>query len=301
MCGIHTAAGESIGHDHHDDHDDVGTAGAPARVFLPRPRQRTRRAFLGDFGAGTVAVALFTPTLLAACGSEADSDVGLAAAAVSPTGGSEIPTRRASQATAGNESDADLRWARTDLGFVSAYVLARGNTAAIVDTGTTGSAAAIGESLTGLGLNWSDVEHVILTHKHPDHIGSIDEVVAEAINATVYAGEADLSEIETSPVTGLVGGEDIFGFEAVATPGHTAGHMVVIDHDAGLLVAGDAIFGEGGGVAEGPERFFADVEQSRESIRQLAGLSFNTLLMGHGEPIEIGADTAVADLAASFG
>ena len=86
----------------------------------------------------------------------------------------------------------------------------------------------------------------------------------------------------------------------IATPGHTAGHMCVIDHAAGLLVAGDAIFSEAGGVIEGPERFFADVDQSRETIKMLASLSFNTLLFGHGEPIEDRADTAVAALAASF-
>ena len=86
----------------------------------------------------------------------------------------------------------------------------------------------------------------------------------------------------------------------LATPGHTAGHIAVIDHQAGLLVAGDAIFTEAGAAIEGPERFFADVPRSRDSIRSLAALSFNTLLVGHGDPIEVGADQAVAALAASL-
>ena len=86
----------------------------------------------------------------------------------------------------------------------------------------------------------------------------------------------------------------------LATPGHTAGHMAVIDHAAGLLVAGDALFTNSGGVSEGPPRFFDDIPQSRDTIRALAQLSFNTLLVGHGDPIEGNADTAVADLAASL-
>ncbi len=240
-------------------------------------------------------MAVFAP-LIAACSSSDPSDVVTADDSTSPA-----PTKApAADADAAVSSGDELRWARANLGFVSAYVLARGNSAAIVDTGVDGSAAAIGQSLGSLGLNYSDVEHVILTHNHADHAGSIGAVVAEAINATVYAGEADLGGIDQNPITGLRGGEDVFGFEMIATPGHTAGHMCVIDHSAGLLVAGDAIFGEAGGVIEGPERFFADVDQSRESIKRLAELSFNTLLFGHGEPIEDRADSAVAALAATL-
>ncbi|MGZ0175331.1 MAG: hypothetical protein ACKVIQ_00495 [Acidimicrobiales bacterium] len=44
--------------------------------------------------------------------------------------------------------------------------------------------------------------------------------------------------------------------------------MAVIGHQAGLLVAGDAIFHEGGGVIEGPEPFFNDVARSRDSSWQ---------------------------------
>ena len=84
------------------------------------------------------------------------------------------------------------------------------------------------------------------------------------------------------------------------TPGHTEGHMAVIDHSAGLLVAGDTLWTEDGGVAEGPARFFDDVPGSQQTIKNLAELSFNTLLVGHGEPIEEAADTAVAALAASL-
>lgn len=302
MCGNHAADGSPI--DHHHGH-------AP-RVFRPTPLPRSRRAFLGDVGKGTLAMAVVTP-LIAACSSSDGGAVATAAPTAAPatdtarptvgpeSGASDVPDAADDSFTDSASSDAaELRWARANLGFVSAYVLARGNSAAIVDTGVEGSASAIGGTLNSLGLNYSDVEHVILTHNHADHAGSIEAVVAEAVNATVYAGEADLGGISQSPITGLRGGEDVFGFEMISTPGHTAGHMCVIDHAAGLLVAGDAIFSEAGGVIEGPERFFADVDESRETIKKLAALSYNTLLFGHGEPIEDRADTAVAALAASF-
>ena len=307
MCGTHSHDGTPIGHHH----------GPKKRIFHPRPSAGSRRAFLGNLGKGTLAMAVVTPALVA-CSSdgttatlssptsvpEATAIAPTAAPTTAPTTApaTESAADQSSSETAtdsGGESTETLRWARSQLGFVSAYVLARGNTAAIVDTGVAGSATAIGQTLNELGLNYSDVAHVILTHNHGDHAGSIDAVLAEAINATAYAGEADLGPLPGN-IVGLAGGEDIFGFEMLATPGHTPGHMAVIDHQAGVLVAGDAIFSEAGGVVEGPERFFDDIPQSRDSIKAMAALTFNTLLVGHGDPIEANADSAVAALAASL-
>ncbi len=289
-------------------------------IFRPRPRLqsvgggaavRSRRAFLGDVGRGTLALAVVTPLAAACAGGDDEASPSSPSGGDDPTGGSTTTTTAAADDSVAEEGagsgeatdDAgdELRWARANLGFVSAYVLARGNRAAVVDTGVAGSAAAIGESLGTLGLNYDDVDHVVLTHHHGDHAGSIGEVMELAAGATVYAGEADLDQISAESIVGLAGGEDVFGLEMLSTPGHTAGHMAVIDHTAGLLVAGDAIFTDGGGVIEGPERFFDDIPRSRDTIRQLAQLSFNTLLVGHGEPITDAADTAVAALADSFG
>lgn len=299
----------SHSHSHHD-----GPLGASGSLL---PSARSRRAFLGDFGRGTLALAVFTPMLAACGGSDTDDqaadteDSDAANAEGAETSTESSSTTQAEESAAGEGADGgELRWARAELGFVSAYVLARGNTAAIVDTGTNGSAEAIGQTLADIGLNYSNVAHVILTHHHGDHVGSIDAVLGNTPSATVYAGAADLGQINVTAggqpvddgrIQALTGGEDIFGFEALATPGHTAGHMAVIDHAAGLLVAGDAIFTEGTEAVEGPARFFADVPESRQSIAKMAELSFNTLLVGHGDPLESGADAAVAALAASFG
>ncbi len=330
MCGNHDAAGQPLDHshesgretEHHHPPTRSGSNGSAGRslhvhgpsgrgLTLPAPRARSRRAFLGEFGKGTVALAVFTP-LLAACGGSNDSGDGDAGPSDQADDGGAGTDGDASTTTAGDSSSTnagsddqaaaggELRWARANLGFVSAYVLARGNSAAIVDTGTSGSADTIGETLSTLGLTYDDVDHVILTHKHGDHIGSITEVLGRATSAAVYAGEADLSEIDADSIVSLTGGEDVFGFEMLATPGHTAGHMAVIDHTTGLLVAGDAVFAEGGAAVEGPERFFEDVAQSQQTIRDLAMLSFNVMLPGHGDPIESGADAALAELAASL-
>ena len=298
------------GHHHHyaRDHHHL------QRVRIrPLPRLRTRRAFLGDIGGGALALAVVTPVAIAAC---SDGDESADGGSSTESTASDGPSTEGDGATTSSsvsddpsstegatDSEAasgdELRWARANLGFVSAYVVARGNRAAIVDTGTAGSADTIGQSLADLGLNYADVESVILTHNHGDHIGSIEDVLAMAVNATGYAGEADLGGI-AGDITGLVGGEDVFGMEMLATPGHTPGSMSAIDHGTGLLIAGDALTIEGGDAAEPPAQFTADPDVARDSIRAVADLTFNTLLVGHGDPIEDDAAASVAALAASF-
>ncbi len=249
-----------------------------------------------------MAMAVLTPAaFLSACGSDeaGSAEPGVDSSASATRAASDDPADVV--AADGSGGAGDLRWARAELGFVSAYVMARGNTAAIYDTGVAGSAEAIGQSLSDLGLTYDDVDHVILSHHHGDHAGSIQAVMDRAINATVHAGEADIVSIDFDTISPLVGGEDVFGFETLHTPGHTDGHMAVIDHDAGLLIAGDAIFTEADRAIEGPERFFSDVPRSRESIRRMASLSYNTLLVGHGPPLEGGASAAVAALADDLG
>jgi len=266
------------------------------------PRQWRRRAFLGELGKGTMAFAVLAPAFITACSD--DADTGSSAAGTTTTGQRTTtdPTTSAATTTT-NEGDPEpsgITWARTDLGFVSAYVLARGTEAAIVDTGVAGSAVDIGATLAAIGLGYADVAHVFLTHLHGDHAGSIGEVMAQATSATAYAGEADIGGIDFDAVTATADGDEIFGLEVIATPGHTDGHISVIDHDAGLLVAGDAINTLDGGV-QGPNPGFSnDIEVANASARRLAQLSFNTLLAGHGDPIEDMADTAVAAMAAAL-
>ncbi|MGH1490410.1 MAG: MBL fold metallo-hydrolase [Acidimicrobiales bacterium] len=267
---------------------------------------------MGEFGRGTMALAVFSP-LVAACssaasnagGSEQTTSTGATASEDNPSSTTTSRTEASTENGAGGGTDGQqLQWARANLGFVSAYVLARGNSAAIIDTGSAGSAETIGQTLQSMGLNYSDVEHLILTHKHGDHAGSLAEVMQSATSAKVYAGEADLGGIDDSPVDDgivpLLGGEDVFGLQIVSSPGHTAGHVCAFDATTGLLVAGDALFTEGGQVVEGPERFFEDIPQSRQTIRDLAALSYNTLLVGHGDPIEGDASEAVGRLAATL-
>jgi len=191
---------------------------------------------------------------------------------------------------------------RVDLSFVSAYILYRAGEAALVDTGVDGSADAIEASLTEVGLGWDSVGHVILTHKHPDHVGSLEDILERAPESVVYAGASDIPAIAASVAPTAIGdGAVVFDLQIIETPGHTAGHLSVLDSVAGVLVTGDALNGAGAGVAGPDPAFSEDITIADDSVRKLAGLTFEVALFGHGEPLLQGASTAVAELAAGLG
>lgn len=107
------------------------------------------------------------------------------------------------------------------------------------------------------------LEAVLLTHKHPDHIGGVKDLIA-AHPAPVYGPE------ETGLATEIVkGGEkiDLLGetFEVIATPGHTEGHVAykMKDH----LFIGDTLF-----LSSCGRVFSGDYEAMFESLAALKAM-----------------------------
>lgn len=253
-----------------------------------------RRWLLMQTGRGALGIAVLG---LAGCRGTSSDPTSNPASNVSSNpsnGGAGSPS------AAGSAEPDQLTWERVDLGFVAAYVLVRGKEAAVVDTGVAGSADAIGTALDEAGPGWDGVRHVVLTHKHADHAGSIGEVLTRANRATAYAGAADLAAVDAPGLRPLGDGEDVFGLRAIATPGHTAGHLAVFDADTGVLVAGDALTNQAGLAGSSPQ-FTEDEAAADESVRKLARLAPRIILVGHGEPVLDGAADALERLADSLG
>jgi glyoxylase-like metal-dependent hydrolase (beta-lactamase superfamily II) len=275
---------------------------ASSKLFVdpqrpPPARHRLgRRRFLSDIGRGTLAVTILG---VSAC-SDDDTDDADDTDDRRSAGTDAADTGSDTTATTTPAAE-PVSWHRVNLGFVSAYVLVRGREAAIVDTGTAGSETAIAQTLSDLGVDWADVDHVLLTHFHPDHAGSTSAVLETADRATGYAGEADIPAIRSPrPLRAVGDGDEIFGLQIIATPGHTPGHISVLDPDGGFLVAGDALTTDATGVAGPNEGFTADLPRAHDSVRKLAELTFADVLAGHGDPVEGDGDTQVAALAATL-
>jgi glyoxylase-like metal-dependent hydrolase (beta-lactamase superfamily II) len=256
-------------------------------------RLLSRRTAIVEMGKTGLALVFFG----AAC-SNPETQTATTASSVSTT---ETPTSITTTTTV-PQPTGPTQFERVDLDFVSAYILFRGDEAVLVDTGVVGSADAIAASLTTIGMTWESIAHVILTHKHPDHIGSLAAVVAQTPAAQIYAGVADIPEISSIVVPNPVKeGDEVFGLEVIETPGHTAGHISILDRAAGVLVAGDALNGIGGGVSGPNPSFSENMTVAIDSVRKLAGFTYDIALFGHGEPVLQGASQAVSDLAAGIG
>ena len=63
-------------------------------------------------------------------------------------------------------------------------------------------------------------------------------------------------------------------------------------------MAGDALATSGGKPTPPNPGFSEDMDEATASIAKLGSLAFETLLVGHGEPIELGAAALVKALAA---
>jgi glyoxylase-like metal-dependent hydrolase (beta-lactamase superfamily II) len=270
---------------------------------MRRTYRLSRRLFLSELGRSTVAVAILGTGLATGCSSADDDSTTATTGGGGGRGEATIPpvADEGAEAAADAPPAGQLQWERVNLGFVSAYVLARGDEVAIVDTGTAGSGGQIEGALDSLGFAWDDVDHVIVTHAHGDHVGSLDEVLTSATAAMGYAGVGDIEQLSAPrDLVAVSGGDEVFGLQIIGTPGHTPGHISVFDVETGLLVAGDAMVTENGMLAGPAPDFTEDLATAHASVKVMAQELVSTILVGHGDPITTGAGQQLTDLAATL-
>jgi hydroxyacylglutathione hydrolase len=148
-----------------------------------------------------------------------------------------------------------------------------------------------------------DVEAILLTHCHWDHLGGI-AALAEATGAPVYMPEREAAVLENpqafypgqpirpySPDVRLQGDEtfEVAGvtFETLSVPGHSPGHVAYATD--GAVFSGDVLFAGGVGRTDLP---FGDWETLLRSIQTLLErLSPDTVVYpGHGPDTTLGAE-----------
>lgn len=132
----------------------------------------------------------------------------------------------------------------------------------------------------------TDVDHVAVTHTHPDHVDAVADYAAKA-GATVWAhasfAERFAAATGVEPDRLFRPGDTIAdtGISVMATPGHAPDHVAfVADREA---VTGDLVFADGSVFVGTPD---GDVRTYLASLRRLLARDFDALYPGHGAPIE---------------
>jgi glyoxylase-like metal-dependent hydrolase (beta-lactamase superfamily II) len=264
---------------------------------LNRFQKIDRRTFLA--GLGKTGIALLTEVSIARnVIAIALGTTSLAACSSPPLRSADAPAAKDSPTSPNPASaSAELTYNPVNLGFVNAYVLVRGAEVAIVDTGVVNSQEKIAQVIKAVGRDWLDVKHVILTHYHPDHAGSMDAVMTASKNATAYAGAEDIPQIKTSAkIQAVADGADVFGLQIIATPGHTPGHISIYDPVGSAFITGDALVNNGGLSGPNPQ-FSSDMAMAIQSAKKIGALKFEKAYFMHGATIESGASDAIAKLA----
>jgi glyoxylase-like metal-dependent hydrolase (beta-lactamase superfamily II) len=80
-------------------------------------------------------------------------------------------------------------------GLVNVYILDTQDGLAVIDTGFPGRAPKILDAIRAIGSSPADVRHMLLTHCHPDHIGSA-AALQRATGAAVWAHRLDAQMME---------------------------------------------------------------------------------------------------------
>ena len=180
----------------------------------------------------------------------------------------------------------------------------------LIDAGTRHAAKRILKQLEGHEVN----AHA-LTHAHPDHQGSSDEVCGR-LGIPYWVGERDVPFAEDpQAIAGvqpqnpfnrfamrhwagpgrnvdraLREGDEVAGFQVIDVPGHSPGHVAFWREADGVLVLGDVLTSINittglRGLHEPKPYLTADPAENRRSARKLGALEPKLALFGHGPPV----------------
>ncbi|SFS69024.1 MBL fold metallo-hydrolase [Halostagnicola kamekurae] len=140
-----------------------------------------------------------------------------------------------------------------------------------------------------------NVEHVVVTHTHPDHVGAA-AAYADRTDAALWAHRAHVDRFRRSvgrdpdrllwPRTTISIGDGSGATDVVTVldaPGHSSDHVALVVGDGGPIVCGDCAMAEGSVVVGAPD---GDMRAYMTTLRRFRATDPPELLPGHGPVIQ---------------
>jgi hydroxyacylglutathione hydrolase len=167
----------------------------------------------------------------------------------------------------------------------------------LIDPGHEAHFDHVVQGLDALGLGIGDIDFVICTHSHPDHLEGARRFKGQRAQMSLHKADWHfLSDMmaqgwgamighlcETPPDDFLEEGPlNLKGLELQVfhTPGHSPGSVCLYWPDKKVLFTGDLIFAEGLGRVDLPG---GDGKLLKESILRMKALDTHWIMPGHGE------------------
>jgi hydroxyacylglutathione hydrolase len=190
-------------------------------------------------------------------------------------------------------------WASASVNNCNSYLLRTPEKAILTDPGHASCFDHVSQGLEELGLTVADVDLIIATHAHPDHLEAVQLFDRDATLFALHEADWDLLK-SMLPASGASPSLDTGGLEpdfflgegelkvgditleVFHTPGHSPGSVTFYWPSVRALFTGDLIFRGGLGRTDTPG---GDSEELKSSIRRMAGLEAEWLLPGHGEAV----------------
>ncbi|MGH2381548.1 MAG: MBL fold metallo-hydrolase [Candidatus Limnocylindria bacterium] len=184
----------------------------------------------------------------------------------------------------------------------------------LIDAGMFWSRSPIERHLRRIGRRQDEIERIVCTHGHPDHVGGIRRLLRGRSDVAVLMHSADIAGLRISlrqalrrtdggvarrvrlldlltrapeRLQPIEDGDEIpvlGGLKVVHTPGHTPGSICLFAPRHRLLFAGDVLQVIRGRLTYANAFFSHDIGQARATLARLAELDVETIAMAHYRP-----------------
>ncbi|MFW9902767.1 MAG: MBL fold metallo-hydrolase [Candidatus Thorarchaeota archaeon] len=159
----------------------------------------------------------------------------------------------------------------------------------LIDTAMEDTAKTLIREIKACGYQPTDIETIIITHSHIDHIGGLasakDQIGEPRTACHELEMESIAKQVDVKMDDLLKDGQIYQGLLVIHTPGHTPGHISLLDQESELLLVGDSFQTVEGEIQPMPDAYNQDPAQHRQSMKKLLDFNFKKAIVAHGHAL----------------